>query len=128
MARVRCDQDVSGLAVPGLAVAGGAHRAATGRALVSHALLALEHVESDVDDHVLLSADHFAAADLGQDGPGIDAVVVRGFLGVAQEGRIDPSIAERQRLSPHRLHQHQRDALAQPGFFVTERKHEGAED
>ena len=37
-------------------------------------------------------------------------------------------VAESQRLSPHRLYQHQRDAPAETGLFVTERKHERAED
>jgi hypothetical protein len=51
--------------------------------------LALQDVEGDVDDHVFLAADHAAAAELDQDGAGVEAVILGRGLGVAQEAGID---------------------------------------
>src|SRR3546814_13027671 len=74
----------------------------------------LEHIECDVDDHVLLAADHLAAAQLDQERTGVETVIGRSLLSVAEEARIDPGIAERQRFAvdahraalqrPHQLH------------------------
>lgn len=55
-----------------------------------------EQVESDVGDHVLLAADHPAAADLDEEGTGVDAVLLGGGFGVAQETRVDARVAEGQ--------------------------------
>jgi hypothetical protein len=55
----------------------------------------LHHIERDIDDHILLPADHLAAACLGEDGAGIDAVIGCCLFGMAQEGRVHPGIAER---------------------------------
>src|SRR3546814_7453164 len=57
----------------------------------------LEHIECDVDDHVLLAADHLAAAQLDQDRTGVDTVIGRSLLSVAEDARIAPGIAERER-------------------------------
>src|SRR3546814_11812764 len=56
----------------------------------------LEHIECDVDDHVLLAADHLAAAQLDQDRTGVETVIGRSLLSVAEEARIEPGIAERE--------------------------------
>jgi hypothetical protein len=44
-------------------------------ALTLLTLRALHHIERDIDDHVLLAADHLAAARFGEDRAGINAVV-----------------------------------------------------
>src|SRR3546814_6458991 len=59
----------------------------------------LQHVKSDVDDHVFLSADHLAAAELDKDRTGIEAILLRRLFRMAKEGGIDTSITERQRLT-----------------------------
>jgi hypothetical protein len=47
-------------------------------------------VEGDVDDHVLLTADQSAPAELEQQAARVDSVVAGGVLGVAQERRARP--------------------------------------
>src|SRR3546814_9482597 len=51
------------------------------------------------DLHVLLAADHLAAAQLDQDRTGVETVIGRSLLSVAEEARIDPGIAERERFA-----------------------------
>src|SRR3546814_17307085 len=51
------------------------------------------------DLHVLLAADHLAAAQLDQDRTGVETVIGRSLLSVAEEARIDPAIAERERFA-----------------------------
>ena len=46
----------------------------------------LDHVERDIEDHVLLSAHHRAPAQLDQDVARVQPVDLRSPLGVAQEG------------------------------------------
>src|SRR5208282_2358672 len=58
----------------------------------------LENVERDVDDHVLLPANHAAAAEFGENVARVHAIELRGVLGVAQEARIDAGEAEREAL------------------------------
>src|SRR3546814_3905799 len=61
--------------------------------------IGLQHVKSDVDDHVFLSADHLAAAELDKDRTGIEAIILRRPFRMAKEGGMDTSITERQRLT-----------------------------
>src|SRR3546814_19112919 len=51
------------------------------------------------NDHGLLAADHLAAAQLGQDRTGVETVSGRSLHSVAEEARIDPGIAERERFA-----------------------------
>lgn len=53
-----------------------------------------DQVEGDVRDHVLLAADQLAAADLDQDGAGVQAVPGGGGFGVAEEAGVDAGVAE----------------------------------
>ena len=55
---------------------------------------AARKVEGDIDDHVLLTADHPAATKLDQYFSCIDAIVGARLLGVWEEGGIDPGIPE----------------------------------
>src|SRR3546814_14593179 len=59
----------------------------------------VDHIECDVDDHVLLAADHLAAAQLDQDRTGVETVIGRSLLSVAEEARLNPGIAERERFA-----------------------------
>ena len=45
-------------------------------------------IQCDVDDHVLLTADHPAAAKLDEDRAGVDPMVDRRFFGVAQKNNL----------------------------------------
>src|SRR5690606_26167461 len=56
-------------------------------------------VEGDIDDHVFLSADQPAAADLDEDAPHVDAVALRCRLGVPEEARVHPGVPEAEGLS-----------------------------
>ncbi len=63
-------------------VVAGSCRPSVGRGAV---LSRSGQIQSDIDDHVFLSADHFAAPDLKQDLTGIQAVDFRCALGMAKE-------------------------------------------
>src|SRR5271166_6089299 len=57
----------------------------------------LRKFERNFDDHVFLTADSFASADLGQDFARIDAEFFRRAFSMPKEAGIDPAVAERQR-------------------------------
>src|SRR5688572_4111596 len=56
-----------------------------------------DHIEGNVDDHVLLAPDHAPAAELNKNLTRIDAIVRSSLLGMAQEAGVDAGIAERER-------------------------------
>jgi len=56
-------------------------------------------VVRDIDDYVLLTADHVPFADLHEEGACIDAIVGACLFGVAQEGGINAGIAEAEGLA-----------------------------
>src|SRR3569832_207243 len=58
-----------------------------------------DEVEGDVDDHVLLATDHRPPPDLDEDRAGVQPVLLGGPLGVPEEARVDPGVAQRQRLA-----------------------------
>src|SRR3546814_6812124 len=92
----------------------------------------LQHVKSDVDDHVFLSADHLAATELDKDRTGIEAIILRRLVRMAKEGGIDTIITERQRLTVdayrpvlkrtneifRRIHQHHNVAPVVPALAI----------
>jgi hypothetical protein len=54
-----------------------------------------QQIERDVADHVFLAADQPASADLDEDAAHVEAVLLRGALGVAQKARMTPAYASR---------------------------------
>jgi len=54
-------------------------------------LACFHQVERDIDDHVLLAADHATPAKFHQDFARIDAVPSSGLLRVPQKARIHPA-------------------------------------
>ena len=52
----------------------------------------LEQIKRDIDDHVFLATDHAAPAQLDQNVDRLEAILLGGLLGVAQETRIDPGV------------------------------------
>ncbi len=62
-----------------------------GFALGGSSVARLREVEGRIDDHIFLTADHAASADLHENRTSIDAVLLGRRLGVAEETRISIS-------------------------------------
>ena len=63
------------------------------------AIAGLQHIKGHVDDHVFLPADHLTTAEFNKNLARVEAIIIGSFLRVAQEARIYPSIAQRERFS-----------------------------
>ncbi len=53
-------------------------------------------VQRDVHDHVFLTTDETAGADLDEEGAHVDAIPRRSCLGVTEEARVDTRVSERE--------------------------------
>ena len=69
--------------------------------MVSRALLflAVKQIQRDVDDHILLAADHPPFAQLDENIHRAEAIARRRRFAVAQEAGVDPGVAQRQRFA-----------------------------